>query len=203
VSLSQLSPTFYRFQTPFLANQAAMDAAYPFGSYQFQASKNGGPPDSTSFSYASDHYPQSMPYLTGTDYSALQGMNPFLPFTFHFSTFNPGPPGNSDQSDIFLTIFDSTKNVQVFNKGFLPATTTSVTVPAGTLTPGDSFTYELIFDNRVLNISSPGATFPAEIGFEFRTDGSFTAAIPEPSSILLLSPAVAWLAWVAHRRRAR
>jgi hypothetical protein len=203
VSLTQLSTTFFRYQTALLSNQAAMDAAFPFGTYQFQASLGGGAPDTTSFNYASDHYPASMPYLTGTDYSDLQGMDPHKPFTFHFSPFDPGSLPSGNASNIFLTIFDLTKNAFVFNQGFLPSTTTSVTVPAGTLTPGDSFSYELIFDNRLLNIPSPGATFPAQIGYEFRTDGRFQAAVPEPGSILLLSPAAAWLAWVARRRRAR
>jgi hypothetical protein len=203
VALTKTTPTNFHYQTGYFSNQAAMDAAFPTGTYSFQASLGGGNPDTTSFAYTADHYPASMPYLTGTDYSALQGMDPHKPFTFHFSPFDPGSLPSGNASYIFFTIFDFTKNTFVYNQTFLPSTTTSLTLPANTLTPGDSFGYELIFDNRLLGISSPGAVSPAEIGYEFRTDGSFLAAIPEPTSILLLSPAAAWLAWVASRRRRR
>jgi hypothetical protein len=198
-SLPQVSPTQFHFQTGFLANQAAMDAAYPFGTYQFSAS-NGGPPDTTSFQYAADDYPQSQPFLTGTDYSNLQGMNASNPFTFHFSPFVTG--GSANASFIFLTIFDLDLNAFVFIDNFLPATTTSVTLPANTLAPGHHFSYELVFDNRDF-VPSPGAQFAAPIGFELRTDGTFTtaSAAPEPASLTLLGIGALGLLGYGWRKR--
>ena len=183
-NLPQTSPTVYRFQTSGLPSQAAMDALYPFGTYTFKG-VNGGTTDTTSVSYTMDDYPQSLPYLTGTDYTSLQGMNAAQPFTFHFSPDVTG--STASNSYIFFTIFDFTKGAFVFNDGFLSPSTTSVTVPANTLTAGDSFAYEVDFSNRDL-VPSPGAAFEAQLGFDVRTNGQFAAApatIPEPATLTL------------------
>src|SRR5271165_1407835 len=62
VALSPTSPTNFHFQTPSFATQAAMDAAFPHGTYAF-TTNNG---DTASFGYAADDYALSRPYLTGT-----------------------------------------------------------------------------------------------------------------------------------------
>jgi hypothetical protein len=204
VLLPQVSSTQFHYQTGYFANQATMDSAFPMGNYQFAASLGGGPPDTTNFTYQTDYYPQSLPYLTGTNYTDLQGMNAHQAFTFQFSPFVTGTLPTDNASYIFLTIYDYTKGAFVFNDGFLPSTTTSVVLPANTLTPGDSYGYELIFDNRALGLSSPGTTFSAQISYDYRADGTFTAAsVPEPTTVILLVPAVMWLGSFTARRRAR
>jgi hypothetical protein len=177
-----------------------MDAAFPFGTYQFSAT-NGVITDTTSYSYTSDDYSRSLPYLTGTDYSNLQGMNSSHPFTFHFSPFVTGNQANF--SFIFLTIFDFTLGHFVYDAGFLPATTTSLVLPANTLAPGHSFSYELDFSNRDI-VGSPGVVFPAELGFDVRTHGLFSSSsVPEPSSALLAVLGVALGLSRAVRRRSQ
>jgi hypothetical protein len=203
VFLLQVGPTVFHYQTPYLANQAAMDAAYPMGTYQFAASLGGGTPTTTSLPYQSDYYPQSLPYLAGTNYHDLQGMNVHLPFTFQFSPFVTGSLPTNSASWIFLTIYDYTKGAFVFNQGFLPSTTTSLVLPANTLTPGDTFGYELIFDNRALNLPTPGTTFGGQISYDYRADGLFTAAVPEPTTAVLLTPAAICLAALRARLRAK
>ncbi len=56
------SPTTFDLSSPFFADQAAMDLAYPMGTYLYNADGPAGP-DSTSFDYSADHYPQSLPFL--------------------------------------------------------------------------------------------------------------------------------------------
>jgi len=196
VSLAQSSPTIFAYQTANVPNQAALDAQFPTGTYAFSATGPGGP-DSTSFNYSTDLYPQSQPFLTGTDYSALQGMDATAPFTVHFSPFVTGSGAN--ESFIFFTIRDQATNMLVFDAGFQPATTTSRTLPANTLAPGHTYTYEVIFSNRV-GVPSPGANFDAQIGFDFRTTGTFTS-VPEPFGILpaILLPTV--FVRPTHRRK--
>ena len=195
VSLPQITPNDYHYQTASFATKSAMDAAFPTGTYLFQAS---GPSASASFQYTADDYGLSNPYLTGTDYTSLQGMNPAQAFTLHISPFTTG--SNASVSFIFLTIFDYTKGMFVFSDGFLAPTTTTVALPANTLAYGDNFSYEIDFSNRDL-VASPGATNQAQLGFELRTDGNFSTAAtpaPEPSTIALCGLA---LLTVALRRR--
>jgi hypothetical protein len=198
VSLPEVSPpsTDYHYQTATLATQAAMDAAFPFGTYTFTTNTA----DTANFAYAGDDYPQSLPFLTGTDYSSLQGMNPANAFVFHFSPYTTG--STADYSFMFFTIFDYTLNAFVFNAGFLPSTTPSVTVSANTLNFGDSFAYEIDFSNRDL-VSGTGGAFAPQLGFDVRTTGTFTAearqAVPEPSTAALCG--IGLLALVMFYRR--
>ncbi len=114
VALSQTDPSTFTYQTPFLANQAAMDAAFPTGTYQYDATGIAGA-QSTSSVYGTDLYPTAPPYLTGTDLSDLQGMNPRAPSTFHFSPF-PFDAAASNQF-IFFTIRNEPSNAVVFDAG--------------------------------------------------------------------------------------
>lgn len=180
LGMTKTSPTVFTHQSGTFPTQAAMDAAYPFGTYAYAASGPGGP-DSTSFVYAVDDYPLSVPYLTGTDFTDLQGLNKNNSFDFHFSPFVTG--GQATESIMFFTVFDHTINSLVFTAGSLPATATGLTLPADTLQSGHVYSYELIFSNRD-QVPSPGADFNAIVGFDFRTRGSFTTAIPEPGSFV-------------------
>jgi hypothetical protein len=144
LNIPQVTTTDYHFQTASFSNQAAMDAAFPFGTYSFTGV--GGTTDTATYSYTADDYPASSPFLTGTDFTSLQGMNSALPFTMHLSPFVTGT--NASLSFIFVTVFDETTNTTVFNDGFLPPSTTTVVIPGGTLTPGDQFDYEIDYSNR-------------------------------------------------------
>lgn len=184
VNLDPVTPTLFQYQTGSFPDQAAMDAAFPSGTYTFDAMNNANT-DSASFEYTSNHFAQTLPYLTGTDYSDLQGMNAAAAFTFHFSPYTPDPTVN--EALFFFTIFDRTTNAFVYNANFLPSTTTELTVAANTLTAGHSYSYEIIFSDRTL-VDSPGAEFNAQIGFDVRTTGAFSAAarsVPEPSALAL------------------
>jgi hypothetical protein len=198
-ALSQFSPTDFHFQTGSIATQAEMDAAFPTGTYTHNASGPGGS-DSTSFDYTTDDFPQSQPFLAGTNYSDLQGMNAALPFDFDFSPYVTGM--QATESILFFTIFDVAASSLVFDGGFMPATTTGLTLPAGTLEPGKSYIYELIFSNRD-SVPSPGAAFNALLGFDLRTTGTFTTLVPEPASLAFALQAGAALASIALWRAAR
>jgi hypothetical protein len=198
-NLAQTSPTDYHFQTPFFSSLSAMETAYPFGTYTFHGVDGGGT-DTATLDYTADDYPQSNPYLTGTDYTSLQGMNAGQNFTLHFSPFVAG--SNATDSFIFFTIFDETKGMTVFNDGFLPSTTTSVLLPAGTLTPGDLFDYELDYSNRDIASGLGGAEFAPQLGFDVRSDGVFTtAATPEPRSYAAVLGVALVMGLLLRRRR--
>ena len=77
--------------------------------------------DTASYDYTSDDYALSTPYLTGTTYSQLQGMNASQAFTVNFSPFTTGTQATG--SFLFFTIYDQTKGMSVYDAGFLPANT--------------------------------------------------------------------------------
>jgi hypothetical protein len=200
VPLTLTSPTTLLFQTPTLASQAAMDAAFPFGTYQFDATGGTMGPATATIGYTADFYPQSLPFLDGTNFSDLQGMNAAAPFAFDFSPFITG--GGVSESFIFFTLFDVNTSSFVFNSGFLPASTTGLVLPANTLQAGHAYSYELDFSNRLL-VPDPGAVFLGQLGFDSRTTGRFsTTAVPEPGIAIIGLGLVVSSAAILRRRRA-
>ena len=188
-SLTQISPEDYHFQSGSFATLADMEAAYPFGTYSFSGT-NGGGTQTARLNYTADDYAQSNPYLIGTDYTQLQGMDSSQGFTFHFSPFVTGP--DATESFIFFTIFDETTNTLVVNDGFLSPATASEFVAGGTFTPGHLYDYELDYSNRDL-FACPdfcGAQLTPVLGFEVRSDGLFSTAgpatVPEPQSYAMV-----------------
>jgi len=190
INLPQTSSLTYGFQTGLLADQATMDAMFPFGTYNF-AGVNGPQTDTAALVYAADDYSQSRPFLTGADYTNLQGMNAAQNFTFHLSPFTPGTAGTQMDAFTFLTVFDQSTGDVAFTAGFLPSSTSSIFLPGGTLAANTAYSYEIDYSDRDFVGGQGDAEFPPQIGFDTRTDGTFSTAaaspIPEPSSLVLLA----------------
>lgn len=186
IQLTQTAPGDYTFQTALLPNQATMDAMYPTGTYTFTGT-NGSQTDTAKLKYRADDYSKTVPFLTGNDYSDLQDMDAAENFTFDLSPFTPG--GSQTDAYIFLTVFDQSTGDVAFTDGFLDPSTTSISMGGGTLDPGTSYSYEIDYSDRDIPTALGGAQFPPQLGFDVRTDGTFTTAVaptPEPSSLLLL-----------------
>ena len=171
----------YHFQTGAYSTQAQMDAAFPTGTYSATGTGGAFGPKTTTFSYASDRYSASQPYLTGTDYSMLQGVNAKSAITLHFSPY--AADSNVSDQFRFLNIYDLTKNTNPYSNLFLSANVNSVTIGANVLDSGDSFSYELIDSNRLV-VPGTNSAFDVTLGFDRRTSGTFrtaVGAVPEPS----------------------
>ena len=180
----------YEFTSGTFASRAAMDVAYPKGTYSFTAN-GGGPAATTMVSYANDAYSATQPYLTGTNFSALQGMNSAASFTFQLSPFIKDAA--TTDAFIFFNIFDAVTGDVVFGSNFLNPNTSSILLPGHTLQPNRAYVFDLDYSDRV-SVASPGADFDAILGFDVRTEGNFTTAVPEPAvSVLALIGATALL----------
>jgi hypothetical protein len=187
----------YEFTSGNFGSQAALDVAYPKGTYSFTAN-GGGPAATTMVNYANDAYSATQPYLTGTNFSALQGMNSAASFTFQLSPFTKD--ATTTDAFIFFNIFDVITGDVVFSSNFLSPNTSSILLPGNTLHPNTAYVFDLDYSDRV-SAASPGADFDAILGFDVRTEGSFTTAVPEPAvSVLALIGASALL---LRRKRLR
>nr|WP_316641297.1 PEP-CTERM sorting domain-containing protein [uncultured Roseateles sp.] len=198
LDLPMQSSTRFGYQTGAYATKADMEAAFPQGHYEYSL-QPAGAAVAASFELGDDHYAQSRPFLDGSSYTDLQGLNAAAPVTLHFSAFATN--GGASNSFVFFTLYDYTLGQFVFNDGFLPATTATELLPAGTLQPGHSFAYELIFSSRQM-LPGDGTEQGAQVGFELRTSGLFsTAAVPEPQAAWLLLAGLGLVASVVRRRR--
>jgi hypothetical protein len=180
--------TTFKFQSSSLPTQSDMDAALPVATtytYTLPALDPSAPAAVATLVADFTAYPLSRPQLTGNSFNSLQAMNAALPLSLTFSSFEVAP--GTTEAYVFFSIFDHTDGSAIFPVGFAPPTTAGVTLLAGELAPGHSFSYELIFSDRVL-VAGDGANFAPQLGFDLRSSGDFStaAAVPEPQTWALL-----------------
>ena len=189
----------FSYQTGLMASLNSFGA----GSYTISGTRADSTTQSASIAYGgTQYYTSTTPYIS--DYSSLAGLNPTQAFTFDFSAFTPNPNADSE-AYTFLNIYNTTTGMSVFSQNFLPDTTTSVTVPGGSLMANTEYTFDLIYDNRIDGTNSGVATYQL---FDNRTDGTFTTglgvvATPEPASAgMMVAGALSLLLFARRRERA-
>jgi PEP-CTERM motif len=179
--------------TSTFANPTSLDAAYTTGTYTFTGSGGTAGTTMSSLMIAANDYPGPA-YLTGTNYSDLQNLDPTESFTFHWNSLVA--QSGVDSSEITFIIFNNTTHTLVADEN-LNSSATSAMFAAGTFVAGDSYGYTIIFDNFL----EPSLT--QTVNFENLTAGFFrvspSAIVPEPGSLTLST--LGGLAVVAWKRR--
>jgi PEP-CTERM motif len=92
------------------------------------------------------------------------------------------PNATPGANAIFFSITNSSDST-VSNET-LSTTDTSVTIPGGTLLAGQSYSFDLLFDNRIVT-QDAALNIPLTQFYDTHTDGSFSTAagaVPEPST---------------------
>jgi hypothetical protein len=196
-SLPQVSPTFFSFG-PSYATLAAMNAGVPFGAYNYTATNSGNPAvhDTATLAYTQDAFASAIPALSAASFNSLNGLNPSTALTILFNSFSQN--GAASEAFTFFSIFST--GGTVFTAGFLSPSATSAVLPANTLLPNTTYSFELDFSDRI-NGSDPNG-IPTLVGSDVRTDGSFTTgalATPEPGTELLIGSGL--LAALVLKRR--
>ncbi len=182
-------PTEFVYLTPLLS-QAAYSAEFPNGIYTYTAT--GSPSDTVTINQAATPpFPSSVPFIT--NYTSLQGMNPASPFTVTSDSFAgalpticTAGPTTCSFSSVALNIFHN--GVCVFCTINLPASTTSIDIPANTFAPNTEYLFRLFFFNDQTTSAVSGTTLNPPEFFTFAfTSGTFTTGpeVPEPSSLIL------------------
>jgi hypothetical protein len=190
-------PNVY-YQTPYLADLPALEAAYPFGTYTVQASGPSGPSSTVGIDYTAEAYGNT-PSLTAGSFNALQGLNPLLSDTVNFNGFTPN--GAASQAFVFFNVYNVGTGADVFADNFLASSTASVVIPGGTLAADTAYSYELIYDDRIYGVDTNGSGIPTQQEFDTRTFGNFTTT-PEPGSYAAVLLVLGSLILLARLRRA-
>jgi hypothetical protein len=185
-------------------SQAAMNAAFPLGNpYTFQISGGTLGTQSASLNTPGAALYSAIPFLTGSTYSQLQGLNAALSDTIGINGFVP-VAGTTD-SFSFLTITRQSDNAVVFQQSFLSPATTSIIVPANTLAAGTAYNIDLDYSSRITTPNAGFGTGTSLIAFEQRTEIGFTTApaVSEPSSLALTGVGIPAAVLVLRRRRSK
>jgi hypothetical protein len=164
-----------------------LQSDFPNGDYTFDLTGGTMGPTEFVINYAGNAY-SNTPELTAASFSALQGLNAADSITLNFNAMDVSPNARPGENNIFFSIANSS-NSTVFNETLL-ITATSVTIPGGTLLAGQSYTFDLLFDDRIVTLDDE-LNIPLTQFYDTHTDGSFSTAagaVPEPStwSILLV-----------------
>ncbi len=186
------------FQTPYIP-LATLNSEYGFGDYTFNVSNSvTSDIQSATLSYLQDAYTADIPALTAASFTALQSVNPALSLTLNFNTFTPDAAANDAVT--FFTLYDQTANALIINDFGVPSIMNSDTIAANTLIAGHSYTYEIIFSDRIAGLDVTGG-LPATQYFDVRTFGDFSvAAVPEPETYAMLLAGLGVLGFVARKR---
>jgi hypothetical protein len=176
---------------------STLQSLFPTGDYTFALSAGAQPAASVEIDYEGGAY-SNVPFIT--NFSALQGLNASKSFTVDLNTYVPGSVATG--SSIFFSISNSSGTV--FSTGALSDTTTSITIPGGTLAAGGAFTFDLLFDNRIGGTAEVnGLPVTLTQFYDTHTDGTFTTAagtVPEPSTWAMLLVGFVGLGAMIRRR---
>jgi len=201
---------YFISQSTSYGTQAAMDAAYPTGSYVYSLNNSGDPSLNTNstIDYSGDLYPANQPTLTAASFNSLQGLNATQAVTVSFAALQDNPDfdaGAGDEDFVFLDVYTAGFGSDVYSTySASPAGLTDFVIPANTLLPGTGYSLLLDFDDRT------SGTDGNEVNqfqlFDVKTEVDFTTAVavttPEPAAFELAGLGLLALAWTGRRRRA-
>jgi hypothetical protein len=178
---------------------AALNTAFPFGTYTFDATNSVTLAHQTdSIDYTVAAAALSVPTLTALSFNALQGLNASSGLAVDFNSFLTN--SNANEGLLFVTISDA--GGSVFSESFSDLTTTSFDLPGGTLSPGTDYTLDINFSERITG--NDGAV-PTTMYFDTHTLTDFsTSAVPEPAAwaLMLIGFGTVGLALRSRRRPA-
>lgn len=172
---------------------SALQALYPAGNYVFDVT--GSQPEATfTIPYATPAAYSNTPALTNFD--ALQGVNASQDITVDFNPFVPSE--NATSYEYFFEVTDN--GAVVFSSSGDPAS--SVVIPGGTLSAGTTYDFDLDYSDRITtyyDAPNAQASIPLTQFYDTHTSGSFSTAVPEPSTWAMMALGFAALGFAGYR----
>ncbi len=187
-TLSPSDPTTLSSGSVSVATQADLSQALPPDTYTIFAS--GGTAGQsvltiTQFPSNVSFFPQSTAGFTASTFSMLQGVDASQGLTLGLLPFVPA--SNVTDSLLSVNIYDASTQQLVYSQDSLPSTTTSLSLAAGTLAAGTTYTFGLDYSDRISQAAGDGQIFVR--AFDNQTSGIFTTAAlatPEPATLTML-----------------
>jgi hypothetical protein len=185
------------YQTGYLS-PSTIDSTYGFGNYTITAiNSTTSAVQTVNIAYTQDAYTSDIPALDAASFAALSTADSSQPLMLHFNAF--APAAAADTALFYFDVTDLADDAVVFTDYARPPSTTSELLPGGTLLPGHSYAYQLIFDDRISAVD-PSSNVPTEQFFDVRTVGYFTAAVPEPATWTMFAAGFGLLVGKLKRR---
>jgi hypothetical protein len=147
--------------------------------------------------YTGDFFTNNIPYLT--NYTSLNGANATQSIALNYQSFTPA---SGTEGITFVTVYNAKTGAVVYGDEFLDPSVSASLIPAGTLQANTLYDIEIDFSDRIGGQNRNGNF--TELGFDVRTDGSFTtavAAVPEPSTWAMMVLGFAGISAMTYRRR--
>jgi hypothetical protein len=144
--LSEITPYYFDFGSPYYADKPGLDADYPSGEYDFYV-------DYTNFSEfgsvtvpAQELYATNVAAFTTNCWNAMQQVDPAQDFTLNWNSFVASPGTTSAYT--FIDIFNENTGEAPFSADFLTPDTITTNIPANTLQYGEVYRVNAFFSNR-------------------------------------------------------
>jgi hypothetical protein len=126
---------------------------------------------------ATDLFATDVPYLTGSTFDRLDGMDPTAPLNATWNSFSPLP--EVTDAPIFFSIFRVSDGQQMVGTG-LSSSAMSFEIPAGTLAANTAYRAVLIFSSRANTLDAGFLTADGSNLFDVITELNFTSGARLP-----------------------
>jgi hypothetical protein len=136
----------------FNTNSAVLDTNFPPGTYTFNVNANASN-ETFGVSFPASLVQPPAPHLA--NFVAAQSVNPAQPFTLQWDAFS----GGARTDYIVATVATVWQSPNPGTANALNGTATSVTIPAGTLAPGTTYTASIGFSHALLATNGTDATY--------------------------------------------
>ena len=174
------------------ASQSALDSAFAIGDYTFTIQSENDGSSAPTLSLANGALPSGAPHIS--NFAAAQFVNPAAPFAVTWDNLPSGGAGDFVQLTIEGGNGDAIFSTPAQGEpGALTGSSTSATIPAGTLASGSSYNGRLLFQKIASDdpVAYPGAdgitSFATETVFSVLTSG--TSVDTTPPFLVSTSPA--------------